>query len=148
MSPDYTSFLYYCPSTDPNNYTLLGDESLFNIASCGTAIFTMNGRLVLFLNAPHIPSLRAPLYSTKRHRTQLGCAYYNEDNVGNLFLFSTMVIDVDSTTDKIFSFRPIGRTLRECKLDYAEPCLASVRLTKNPLCLESVDILIPTHPPT
>ena len=53
-----------------------------------------------------------------------------------------MVIDVDSTTDNIFSFRPIGRALRYHKLDYMESCPASARLTKNPLYLESVDTLI------
>ena len=45
-----------------------------------------------------------------------------------------MVIDVDSTTDNIFSFRPIGRALQDCKLNYAEPRPASARLTKNPWC--------------
>ena len=59
-----------------------------------------------------------------------------------------MVIDVDPTTDKIVSFFPIGRTLRDRKLDYVEPCPTSARLTKNPLSLDSIDILIPTQPLT
>ena len=57
-----------------------------------------------------------------------------------------MVIDVDSTTDNIVSSRPIGRTLRDRKLDYSEPRSSNARLTKNPLSLESVDVLIPTQP--
>ena len=57
-----------------------------------------------------------------------------------------MIINVDSTTDNIFSFRPIGRTLRDRKLDYSEPRSSNARLTKKPLYLESVDDLIPTQP--
>ena len=57
-----------------------------------------------------------------------------------------MIINVDYTTENIFSFRPIGRTLRDRKLDYSEPRSSNARLTKNPLSLESVDILIPTQP--
>ena len=59
-----------------------------------------------------------------------------------------MVIDVESTTDNIFSFRPIGRALRDRKLNYAKPHLSSARLTKNPLSLEIVDYLMPAQPPT
>ena len=55
-----------------------------------------------------------------------------------------MVIDMDSTTDNIVSFRPIDRTLRDRKLDYVEPYLASACLTKNPLSLDSVNTLILT----
>ena len=59
-----------------------------------------------------------------------------------------MVIDMDSTTDNIFSFRPTCLTLRDRKLDYVEPRPYSARLTKNPFSLESIDILIPNQPPT
>ena len=58
-----------------------------------------------------------------------------------------MVIDVDSTTDKIVSFLPISRTLRDRKLNYTEPRLASSCLTNNPLFLESGNALIPTQLP-
>ena len=58
-----------------------------------------------------------------------------------------MVIDVDYTIDNITRFRPIGCTLRDRKLDYAEPRLASARITKNPLSLEIVNVLILTQPP-
>ena len=113
MFLDYSSFLSYCPSTYPNDYALLGDESCSNIAGHGTAVFTMNGCYILVRNALHVPSLWAPLYSTQSHRTQPGCAYYDDDTIGNLLLFPTMVINVDSTTDNIVSFRPIGRSLRD-----------------------------------
>ena len=81
----------------------------------------MIGRLILVRNTLHVPSLRVPLYSTQRHHTQPGCTYYYDDTIGNLLLFPTMVIDMDSTIEKIVSFRPIGCTLRDRKLDYAEP---------------------------
>ena len=59
-----------------------------------------------------------------------------------------MVTGMDSTTDNIVSSRPIGRTLRDRKLDYAEPRPASARLTKNPFSLESADIRTLNQPPT
>ena len=59
-----------------------------------------------------------------------------------------MVINVDSTTDNIVSFRPIGRALRDRKLNYAEPRPASTCLTKNPFSLESIDALTSAKTPT
>ena len=70
MFPDYSSFLSYRTSTDPNDYALLGDESRSNIAGRGTSVFIMNWRFVLVCNALNFPSLWAPLYSTQFHRTQ------------------------------------------------------------------------------
>ena len=61
MLPDYTSFLSYRPSTDPNNYSLLGDKYPSNVYFHGTAVFMMNGRLVLVRNTIHVPSLWVPL---------------------------------------------------------------------------------------
>ena len=47
----------------------------------------------------------------QHHCTQPVYAYYDNDTVGNLLLFPTMVIDVESTTNNVVSFRPIGRAL-------------------------------------
>ena len=113
----YSSLLSYCPSTDPNDYALLRDVSWSKMSGHGTAIFTMNGRSVLVCNKLHIPSIRASLYSPQRHRTQPVCAYYDGDTAGNLLLFPTMVIDVDSATNNIVSFWPIVAFLgvkRDC----------------------------------
>ena len=114
---DYTYFLSYRPSIDPNNCTLLGDKSRCNIAGHGKSIFTMIRCLVLVRNTVYIPCLWLPIYSTQRHRTQPGFTYYDDDTIGNLLLFLTIVIDVESTTGNIFSFRPISLTLRDRKLD-------------------------------
>ena len=86
MLPDYSSFLSYRPSTDPKDYALLGDESRSNIDGRGNAVFSMSGHLVLIRNSLCVPSLRAPLYSTQRHRAQPGYAYYYNDTVGNLII--------------------------------------------------------------
>ena len=59
-----------------------------------------------------------------------------------------MVIDVDSTTDNIVSFRLIGRALRDRKLNYVESCPASACRTKNPFSLENVNTLILNNPQT
>ena len=131
MFHDYSSFLYYRPSMDPNDYALPGDKSRSNIYGCGTTIFNMKGLYIIVRNALHVPSLRAPLSSTQRHQNQLGCTYYDYDTVGNLLLFPTMVIDMDLTTDNIVSFHPIRHTLQNCKLNYAEPLLIPSQLHKK-----------------
>ena len=106
MFPDYPSSLSYRPPLDPNNYALLGDKSQFNITERGTVVFTMNRRYVLVRNALHVPYLHTTLYTTQHHHTQPGCSYYNNYTVGNLLLFPTMVINMESTTKNIVSFRP------------------------------------------
>ena len=47
MFLEYYYFLSYCPSADPNDYALLGDEYQSKIAGRGTSVFTMNIRFVL-----------------------------------------------------------------------------------------------------
>ena len=49
-----------------------------------------------------------------------------------------MVVNVDSTTDNIDSFRPIDFALWDHKIEYVEPRPSSAHLTKNPLYLKSV----------
>ena len=61
MFPDYSSFFSYCPSMDPNNYAIIGDESRSSIAGRGTDVFTMNRRYVPVRNTLHVPSLQTPL---------------------------------------------------------------------------------------
>ena len=147
MFPNYSYLLYYCPYTDPNEYDLLGDESQSNITEHVTAIFSMDGRLILVCNTLHVPSLREPLYSTLRHCTQSGCAYHNDNTVGNLLLFPTTVINVEYSTDNIVNFRPIDCTLSNRKLDYVKPSPDSARLAKHPLSLMIVNTLVSTQPP-
>ena len=57
---------------DPNDYAFLGDESRYNITGRGTSVFNMKGRYVIVRNAPHVPSVWSPIYSTQRHRNQPG----------------------------------------------------------------------------
>ena len=66
MLPYCSSFLAYYPSTYPNNYSLIGDESPSNIARRGTAVFSMNRSLAIVCNALHVPYLRASSYSAQR----------------------------------------------------------------------------------
>ena len=47
---------------EPNDYALLGDEYLSNIAGRGTVVFTMKGRFVIVRNILHVPYLWSPLY--------------------------------------------------------------------------------------
>ena len=100
MFSNYYSFISYHPSTDPNNYALLDDKYQLNIAGRRNAVFSMHEFLVLVCNYLHVPSLRAPIYSTQRHINQPGFTYYDDNAAENLVLFPTMVIDVDSTTEK------------------------------------------------
>jgi transposase InsO family protein len=86
----------------------------------GTARFYLNDKVIEVRHALHVPGLRAPLYSLRRHRHMFDCGYYSQFGVGSFILFPTFTIKVDDSEDNIVSFKAIGRS--PCKrVDYKEP---------------------------
>jgi hypothetical protein len=51
----------------------------------------------LIRNALHVPALRAPLYSLRRHWLIKGCGFYAHFNDGNFVLFPTFLLKVDNS---------------------------------------------------
>lgn len=59
----------------------------------GKARFMLNGKIIEVRDALHVPDLRAPLYSLRRHRHMDGCGYYySQFGVGSFILFPTFTI--------------------------------------------------------
>jgi hypothetical protein len=117
MLPDHSAFYSYHPCT--GRYVTLGDDTRLKIYGTGTAIIALNGKNILIRNALHVPALRAPLYSLRRHRLMEGCGFYAHYNDGNFVLFPTFSLKVDDSKDNLISYRPIGRSYIT-HLDYAE----------------------------
>jgi hypothetical protein len=67
MLNDYDAFVSYHPCR--NEYVTLGDDTKLKIYGRGSARFMLNGRVIQVRNALHVPDLRAPLYSLRRHRS-------------------------------------------------------------------------------
>ena len=75
MFPDYSTFKTYHHLT--NHYATLGDNKRIHIEGIGTALYTLNGRTILTRNSLHIPALRGPLYSLRKHGQRPGCGVYS-----------------------------------------------------------------------
>ena len=75
MFPDYSTFkTHYCLS---NCCATLGDTTRLPIEGIGTVVYTLNGRTIHTRNGLHIPALRGPLYSLRKHRQRPGCGVYS-----------------------------------------------------------------------
>ena len=75
MFHDYSTFKTYYHLT--NYYATLGDTTKLPIEGMGTTVYTLNGRTILTSNDLHIPALRGPLYSLRKHRQRPGCGVYS-----------------------------------------------------------------------
>jgi hypothetical protein len=118
MIPDYKAFVSY--KSCRGEFVTLGDTTKLPIMGKGTARFYLNDKVVEVRNALHVPGLRAPLYSLRRHCHMFDCGYYSQFGVGSFILFPTFTIKVDDSEDNIVSFKAIGRAPCKC-VDYREP---------------------------
>lgn len=118
MLNDYNTFVSYYPCK--HRVVTLGNESTLPVMGTGTTKFFLNGKVILVRNALHVPGLRAPLYSLRRHRLMPGCGYFSHFEIGSYILFPDFVIKVDDSKDNLISFQSIGLN-KVSKLDYAEP---------------------------
>jgi hypothetical protein len=118
MLPDYSAFVSY--KRCHNETVTLGDRTQLPIKGRGKAVFQLNGKTILVRDALHVPDLRAPLYSLRKHRHMDGCGYYSQFGVGSFILFPAFTIEVDDTEDNIVSYKSIGRNSKVI-LDYKQP---------------------------
>ena len=75
MLDDYAAFTSYRKAT--NRYATLGDNTRLKIEGVGTAVYSLNGKVIKSRNCLHIPDLRGPLYSLRSHRLQPGCGIFH-----------------------------------------------------------------------
>jgi hypothetical protein len=127
MLPDILAFKTYRPQR--NRTVKLGDNSTLQIAGEGTAIFPLNNKVIKVRNALHVPDLRQPLYSLRKHKTMPGCGTFSHNNVGSFILFPSFVLCIDDSIDNIVTYKSIGRSQPTLLPDYTEPRHTSVNAT-------------------
>ena len=118
MFPDYSTFKTYHRLS--HCYAALGDTTRLPIEVICTAVYKLNGRIILTCNALHIPDLRGPLYSLCKHRQRPGCGVYYSYKDGSYPLFPDFILQVKDSYDNIASYRSLG-ALYQGPIDYIEP---------------------------
>jgi len=103
MLPDIMAFKTYRPQR--YRTVKLGDNSTLQIAGEGTAVFSLNGKVIKVRNALHVPNLRQPLYSLRKHKTMPGCGTFSHNDVGSFILFPLFVLRIDDTIDNIVTYK-------------------------------------------
>jgi hypothetical protein len=83
MIPDYKAFVSY--KSCQNELVTLHDTTKLPIKGRGTAWFYLNDKVVEVRNALHVPDLRAPLYSLRRHRHMLFVVTILNSGWGHLY---------------------------------------------------------------
>ena len=119
MLPHKSAFISYKPTT--GRRVRMGNNSFAPILGTGSAIISINGKLVLIRDCLHVPALRNPLYSLRAHQRQHGCGHIGMDGLGMFVFFPTFVVEVDTDTDCHLSYKPIGRSASLARLDYVQP---------------------------
>ena len=119
MLPDLEAFIsiHKCP----HRTVTLGDESVVPVLGEGTAVFSLNGRVILVRNALYVPAFRNPLYSLQKHKTMLGCRTFSFHLMCSHILFPHFMLQIDDSVDNLVSYRSIGRGYNPCGLAYVEP---------------------------
>jgi hypothetical protein len=120
MLPDYMAFNSYRKHS--HRTVKLGDKSTLRIAGEGTATFSLNGKVITVRNALHVPDLRQPLYSLRKHKTMPGCGTFSHHHdVGSFILFPDFVLRIDDSIDNLVTYKSIGRQKPHRRPDYVEP---------------------------
>jgi len=122
MLPDYSAFPSY--HRVAGRTVTLGDNTQLRIAGIGSAKFSLNGKVILVRGALHVPDLRGPLYSLRKHKSLPGCGTFSHYDVGSYILFPTFALRIDDSVDNVVSYRSIGRR-KSAPLDYAQPRTAT-----------------------
>ena len=123
MFPERSAIIFYHRSAKPR--VCLGNNSFAPILGEGTAIISLNRKVVMVRNALHVPGLHSPLYSLCAHAKQPGCGFIGDDNLGGVFVhFRTFCLQADTHRDCHLSDLfcvPLGTSMALGDLDYAQP---------------------------
>ena len=105
MLPDYSAFISY--RQQHNRWVTLGDTTKVPILGEGTAKIKLNGKTVILRRCLHVPELRNPLYSLRRHRHMPGCGTYSDYDHEAFILFPRFTLQIDDAVDNYISYEPI-----------------------------------------
>ena len=82
MCPERSAFISYHPVPRTMLNVCMGDKTLAPVLGKGTAIISLNGKMVIIRNVLHVSTLRTPLYSLCKHLTQRGCGFLGNGSLG------------------------------------------------------------------
>ena len=90
------------------------------IEGIGNAVYTLNGRTILTRNALHIPALRGPLYSLRKHRQRPGFGVYSSYKDGSYLFLPDFILQVEDSYENLVSYQSLGASY-EGPINYIEP---------------------------
>ncbi len=122
MIPHKSAFISYKPATCRRVH--MGNNLFAPILGTGSAIISINGKLILICDCLHVPALRNPLYSLRAHQCQHGCGHIRMHQLGMFIFFPSFIVKVNTDTNCHLSYEPIGRLASIAKLDYVQPIQA------------------------
>ena len=99
MLPDYYVFISYHKYF--HCFAILDDSTKLPILGKGTTVFSLNGKTIMVQDAIHVPSLRAPLYSLRKHKTIHGYGTFSLHHVGSYILFPNFSLRTDDSVDNL-----------------------------------------------
>ena len=79
MIPDRSAFVSYHRS---DKRVRMASDTYAPVRGEGTALISLNGRMVLIRDVLHVPDLRKPLYSLRAHMMQRGCGFLGDNEAG------------------------------------------------------------------
>ena len=110
MFRNYSTFKTYHRLT--NLYATLVDTTKLPIEGIGIAVYTLNGRNILTRNALHIPALRGPLYSLRKHLQGPGCGVYLSYKHGSYLFLPEFILHVEDSYDNLVSYQSLGASYK------------------------------------
>jgi hypothetical protein len=96
----------------------------WRVPTTGSAIISINGKLILICDCLHVPALCNPLYSLRAHQRQHGCGHIGMHQLGMFVFFPSFIVKVNTDTNCHLSYKLIGRSASITKLDYVQPVQA------------------------
>jgi hypothetical protein len=122
MIPHKLAFISYKPIA--GRRVCMGNNSFAPILGNGSAIISINGKLILIRDCLHVPALRNPLYSLRAHQRQHRCSHIRMHQLGMFVFFPSFILEVNTDTDCHLFYEPIGHSAPISKLDYVQPVQA------------------------
>jgi hypothetical protein len=119
MLPDHSAFLSYRRLI--NRFVTLGDDTRLPILGKGSAKVKLNGKVVILRKCLHVPGLRNPLYSLRKHRKMPGCGTYSDYDHSAFILFLRFTLQIDDSVNNFISYEPIGCSQPNITIDYCKP---------------------------
>jgi hypothetical protein len=118
MIPHKLAFISYKPVT--GCHVCMGNNLFAPILGTGSAIISINGKLILIRDCLHVPALCNPLYSLHAHQHQHGCGHIRMHQLGMFVFFPSFIVEVNTDTNCHLFYKPIGHSAPISKLDYVQ----------------------------